>query len=297
MMHDFAQAYIALGYLACIALGVGYARLMIAKPRQHRVLFVFASLTIIVALVAAFRLWGESHVRHQYARVAVDEQLAKRPGLSALSQRHPELRAGLERLALVRVSRGDPSEDELIAAATEYGNAIEKYESAYLAIAADKQLVTYAGALASTISRANNTSGSFCGGLLNDNLAPVVRAMSGFAEEDFQAASDAALLSAFEHPHQLLSAERFAALDAELMKFLERRYGPLQARILLNALVAPAPANDPELCRATVLMIEYALALPSPDRADTIRTIFQANAMQQPDEEPRQPAASAPLKL
>ena len=43
-------------------------------------------------------------------------------------------------------------------------------------------------------------------------------------------------------------------------------------------------------------MIEYALALPSPDREDTIRAFFQANAMKAPDEEP-QPEASAPLKL
>lgn len=222
--------------------------------------------------------------------------MAKQPGLLALSQRHAEVRAGLERIALVAVSSDNPTDDKLIAASTDYVKAIEKYETAYLAIAADKELVTYAGALAATISHAYDSSGSFCGGLLNDNLAPVVRAMSGFVEEDFQAANDAALLSAFEHPHELLSAERFGELDAKIMEFLERRYGPLQARVLLNALQAPAPADDPELCRAKVFMIEYALALPSPDREDTIRAFFQANAMKAPDEEP-QPEASAPLKL
>lgn len=296
MMHDYAQAYIALSYLACIALGVGYSRLMIAKPRQHKVLFVLASLTITVALVAAFRLWGEAHVRQQYARVKVDEQLAGRPGLLALSQRHPEVRAGLERIALVQVTRGNPTDDELVAATADYAKATGKYEPPYLAIAADKELVTYAGALAATISHANDSSGSFCGGMLNGQMVPTVRAMNELSMEDFKAANDAALLSAFEHPHELLSAARFGELDAKLGEFLERRYGPLQARVLLNALAAPAPANDPELCRAQVLTIEYALALPSPDREDTIRTIFQANAMEPSDKE-TQPEASAPLNL
>lgn len=67
-------------------------------------------------------------------------------------------------------------------------------------------------------------------------------------------------------------------VDTNLFQFLERRYGPLQAKVLLNTLGAPAPADDPKLCTAMVVSIEYALALPSPDREDTIRALFQAGA-------------------
>jgi hypothetical protein len=66
--------------------------------------------------------------------------------------------------------------------------------------------------------------------------------------------------------------------------------------VLLNAMDAPAPADDPELCTAMVVSIEYALALPSPDREDTIRAIFQAAASELPDEQPRTDA-SGPLQL
>ena len=45
-----------------------------------------------------------------------------------------------------------------------------------------------------------------------------------------------------------------------------------------------------------VVSIEYALALPSPDREDTIRAIFQAAASELPDEQPRTDA-SGPLQL
>jgi hypothetical protein len=68
-------------------------------------------------------------------------------------------------------------------------------------------------------------------------------------------------------------------LDADLTQFLNRRYGSLRAQVLLNAMGAPAPADDPELCTALVAMFEYALALPEPDREDMIRMLFQEAAL------------------
>lgn len=297
LMRSLVQAFILGGYVLAIVLGLGYAWLMARKPGERKVLFAAAWLSITVALAAAFRLWGEAHVLRYFADITVDSQLAKRPGMRALSGRHPEVRAWLEQVALVALSGHDTTDDAFTAAFTAYASSMQRYELAYLAIAADKQLMSYAGALASTISRLNDRSGFICGAFLKEDYARIVRAMSArVSEDDFMNARDAAFLSAFEQPHALLSAQRISEVDTNLMQFLERRYGPLQAKVLLNAMDASAPADDPELCTAMVVSIEYALALPSPDREDTIRAIFQAAANELPDEEPRTDA-SAPLKL
>jgi hypothetical protein len=297
-MRPIAQTFILVGYLACIAMGLGYAWLIARKPRERKALFVVAWLTITIALVAAFRVWGEAHVMNQYARMTVDNQLAKRPGLRAMSQQHPELRAGLEKMALAVLQGHDTTDDVFIAAANEYGQAMEGYESAYLAIAADQPLMSYAGALAAMLAHINDRSGYVCGAFLNGDLGPIIRTMSNGRVDlnVFMDARDAAILSAIERPHALLPAGRAGELDAKLMEFLERRYGPLQAKVLLNAIDAPAPADDPELCTATVVSIEYALALPPPDREDMVRMIFQAGATELPDE-PAHSDASAPLQL
>lgn len=296
-MRSLVLAFIVGGYVLAIVLGLGYAWLMARKPRERKVFFAVAWLSITVALAAAFRLWGEAHVLRHFAGITVDSQLAKRPGLRAVSGRHPEVRAGLEQIALVALSGHDTTDDAFTAAATAYATSMQKYEPAYLAIAADKQLASYAGALAATISRLNDRSGFICGAVLNEDYAPIVRALSArMSEDDFMDTRDAAFLSAFEQPHALLSAGRMSEVDTNLAQFLDRRYGPLQAKVLLNALDAPAPADDPELCTAMVVGIEYALALPSPDREDTIRAIFQADAEELPNEEQRTDA-SAPLKL
>lgn len=298
-MRPIAQTFIFIGYLTCIAMGLGYAWLIARKPRERKALFVVAWLGITIALVAAFRLWGEAHVFHYYARVTADNQLAKRPGLRAMSKQHPQLRAGLEKMALAVLQGHDPTDAVFIAAANEYGEAIGQYESAYLAIAADQPLMKYAGALAALLSHMNDRSGFVCGAFFNGDLGSIISTMSNGRVDldDFMAARDAAILSAIEHPHGLLPGGRVGELDAKMLEFLERRYGRLQAQVLLNAMNAPAPADDPEMCTATAVSIEYSLALPSPDREDMIRMIFQAGAMEPPDDEPAQTDASAPLKL
>jgi hypothetical protein len=297
-MRPIAQMFILIGYLTCLAMGLGYAWLIARKPRERKVLFVVAWLGITIALVAAFRVWGEAHVFHQYARMTADNQLAKRPGLRAMSQQHPELRAGLEKMALAALQGHDPTDDVFLAAANEYGQAVDQYESAYLAIAADQPLMSYAGALAAMLGHINDRSGYVCGAFLNGDLGPIIATMSNGRVDlsDFMDARDSAILSAIERPHALLPPGRASELDARLLEFLERRYGPLQAQVLLNAMGAAVPADDPELCTATVVSFEYALALPSPDREDMVRMIFQAGAMEPPDE-PAQSDASAPLKL
>lgn len=297
-MRPIAQTFIFIGYLTCIAMGIGYAWLIARKPRERKALFVVAWLGITLALVAAFRLWGEAHVFQYYARMTADNQLANRPGLRAMSKQHPELRAGLEKMALVALQGHDPTDDVFIAAATEYGQAMDQYESAYLAIAADRPLMTYAGALAAMLGHIDDRSGYICGAFFNGDLGPIMRTMSNGRVDlkDFMDARDLAILSAIEHPHALLPADRVSELDAKLLEFLERRYGRLQAQVLLNAMNAPAPADDPEMCTATVVSIEYALALPAPNGEDMIRMIFQAGAMEPPDE-PAQSDTSAPLKL
>jgi hypothetical protein len=297
-MRPFVQTFIFIGYLACIAMGLGYAWLIARRPRERKALFVVAWLGITLVLVATFRLWGEAYVFQSFARMTADNQLAKRPGLRAMSKQHPELRAGLEKMALAALHGHSLTDDVFIAAATEYGQAMDQYESAYLAIAADRPLMTYAGALAAMLGHVNDRSGHVCGAFLNGDLGPMLSTMaSGRVDlQDFMDARDAAILSAIEHPHALLPAGRASDLDAKLLQFLERRYGPLQARVLLNAIDAPEPADDPEMCTATVVSIEYALALPSPDREDMVRMIFQAGALE-PPKEPAQSDASAPLKL
>lgn len=125
---------------------------------------------------------------------------------------------------------------------------------------------------------------------------PGTRAVSRVDWNDFENARDAALLSAFVAPHALLLPDRGSQLDTNLTGFLERRYGPLRAKVLLNALAAPAPVDDPELCTALVMMVEYALALPAPDRADMIRLMFQEAASSPLAAEPPSDE-SAPITL
>ena len=100
-MRSLVQAVIVGGYVLAIVLGLGYAWLMAKKPRERKVLFTAAWLSISVALAAAFRFWGEAPVLRYFADITVKSQLAKRPGMRALSSRHPEVRAWLERIALV----------------------------------------------------------------------------------------------------------------------------------------------------------------------------------------------------
>jgi hypothetical protein len=170
----------------------------------------------------------------------------------------------------------------LIAAHAAYAAAIGKYRSAYLAIAGDQELLDYISAFAAALSEANERSGFVCGAILNGEMATIVGTMSASASSnwsDVATANDAALASAFLRPHALLPAERVSKLDADLTQFLDRRYGPLRAQVLLNTMGAPAPADDPELCSALVAMFEYALALPEPDREDMIRMLFQEAAL------------------
>lgn len=296
-MHELAQGFLIGGYLLVLAMAVGYAKLLIAKPAEHKIAFAAAWLTIAAGLTTVFQLIVRPDVLEQFAGIAVDHQLDGRPGTREMSRRHPEVRTSLERIAILSMSGAGTADDDFMAASTAYYEAMGRYQPPYLAIAADAELVNYAGAVASLLARLNDRSGFICGAFLNGRMATVVGAMNtGIDWNDLESARDAALLSAFVAPHALVLPDRASQLDTDLTGFLERRYGPLRAKVLLNALAAPAPIDDPELCTALVVMVEYALALPAPDRADMIRLMFQEAASSPPAVEP--PAdESAPMTL
>lgn len=296
-MRELAQGFLIGGYLLMLVMAVGYAKLLIAKPAERKIAFAAACLTIAAGLITVFQLFVRPDVLQQFAGIAVDYQLDRLPGTREVSRRHPEVRASLERIAILSMSGAGTADDEFMAASTAYYEAIGKYQPAYLAVAGDAELVNYAGAVASLLARLNDRSGFICGAFLNGRVATVVGAMNtGIDWNDLETARDAALLSAFRAPHALLPPDRASHLDTDLTGFLERRYGPLRAKVLLNALAAPAPIDDPELCTALVVMVEYALALPAADRADMIRLMFQEAVTSPPAAEP--PAdESAPMTL
>lgn len=296
-MREVTQGFLIGGYLLMLVMAVGYAKLLIGRPAQRKIAFAAAVVTIAAGLTTVFQLIVRPDVLQQFAGIAVDYQLDRRPGTRELSRRHPEVRSSLERIAILSMSGAGTADDDFIAASTAYSEAIGKYQPAYLAVAADAELVNYAGAVASLLARLNDRSGFICGAFLNGRMATVVGAMNtGIDWSDLENARDAALLSAFVAPHALLLPDRTSQLDTDLTGFLERRYGPLRAKVLLNALAAPAPIDDPELCTALVVMVEYALALPPADRADMIRLMFQEAASSPPAAEP--PAEeSAPMTL
>jgi TM2 domain-containing membrane protein YozV len=279
---ELARGFTIGGYLLVLLMGMGYAKLLIARPGERKAAFVVVWLTCTVALFAAFRLWVEPQVLRQFAQTKVEIQLQGQPGLREVSRRHPEIKAALGQVAAAQVRGAGSADAALIAAQAAYAEALGKYRSAYLAIAGDQELLDYISALAATLSEVNERSGFICGAILQGDMATIVgtiNASSSSNWSDLATAYDAALASAFARPHALLPAARASKLDADLTQFLNRRYGPLRAQVLLNAMAAPAPADDPELCTALVAMAEYSLALPEPDREDMIRMLFQEAAL------------------
>lgn len=129
-MRELAQGFTVGGYLLALVMAVGYARLLIVRPAERRIAFAAVWLTIAASLTAVFHFRIQPDLLQQFAEIAVDYHLEQRPGTRAVSRRHPEVRASLERIAILSMIGAGTADEAFIAANTAYYEALGRYQPA-----------------------------------------------------------------------------------------------------------------------------------------------------------------------
>lgn len=276
-LHTIVLVFAALVHCALLAAAFGYTRLLVKGPSRSRAAFPAVMFAIAGVLAAGFQYFGYPRLERTLAEPFVDAHMKEEPAVALVAGRHPSIREAYLRLVIVRSRSGDGDSGAVSEAARVYAEELNSSATPYLAVASDAALLEFAEAGEAVLEALDEPTGASCGAMLNTRL-PEMAGLVARSGPQFAAlgrARDAAIASAFSEPRPALSDVRAAQIDASLTEFLAVRFGRLRAGVLIEMITAAEPPDDPELCQVVADLFRYAFGLPSPDREDTIRFLFE----------------------